>query len=136
MDDANVFFVTGQAKTAYTDFLEKPTLLVSDEFKKVAKLYNKAYKYDSVALTEEESELQTMYWHIEMPYMNCLSEKTGFHHDGTLKNIVIAEKRAEGKAMLRLKNKLWDVYIVRLDMAESILRRALCGFIMEPVGHE
>lgn len=120
----------------YTDYLDKTLLLTSDMFKEVVKIYHKDYIYKTVALREEDEPNIRVYWNIEMPDENkCLSNLTTFNHDGTLNKIVIDEKKADGLCMLRLKNKLWNIYVVRLDMAESLLRRGLLGFTLEELEH-
>jgi hypothetical protein len=135
-DKANILYVKKSTEIEYTDFMERPLLLVSDVFKNVVKLYNKGFAYKAVALTEEESEAQKLYWNIDMPETACLSPKSELNPDGTLKRIVISEKAAQGGVMLKIKNKLWSVYVIRLEMAESLLRRGLYGFSLEELLHE
>jgi len=66
----------------------------------------------------------------------CLSPLTTFKSDGTFDKIVIDSNEADGLAIFRLQNKLWNTYVVRLDMAESLLRRSLTGFSLDELEHE
>ncbi|MCL1935161.1 MAG: hypothetical protein FWF57_02120 [Defluviitaleaceae bacterium] len=120
----------------YTDYLDKTLLLVSDEFKEVVKMYNKDYIYKTVALQEENTTNQKIYWTIEMPSENkCLATSTTFNPHGILDRIVINNEKAEGLTFFRLENKLWNTYIVNLKLAESLLRRNLQGFEIEELQH-
>jgi len=137
-EDDNVIYIKSTGKTIeYTDYFDTTLLLVNNEFKEVAKTYNKDYIYKTVALQEEGKTSQKVYWNIEMPdESKCLSPLTTFNHDGTLNKIVINDKEAVNLPMFRLKNKLWNTYIVCLEMAESLLRRDLVGFELEELEHE
>jgi len=137
-EDDNIVYVQSTGKAIkYTDYFDRTLLLVSDEFKEVAKMYNKEYSYKTVVLQEEGKPDQKIYWNIEMPdESKCLSPSTTFNHDGTLNKIIINEKEAEDLTMFRLKNKLWNTYIIHLDMVESLLRRRLTGFTIEELEHE
>lgn len=135
-DKANILYVRDSKKTEYTDFIEKPLLLVSAEFTTVVRLNNKDYTYRSVVLTEEKSEAQRVYWNMAMPETNCLSPRSEYNHDGTLKRIVIREDAVQGRSMFKIKNIHWSVYVIRLDLAESVLRRKLYGFTLEELEHE
>ncbi|MCL2610827.1 MAG: pentapeptide repeat-containing protein [Defluviitaleaceae bacterium] len=137
-EDDNIVYVKSTGKTIeYTAYLDKTLLLVSDKFKEVAKMYNPDYIYKTVALQVEDENNQTIYWNIEMPPENkCLSPSTTFNPDGTLNKIVINNKEAESLPMFRLQNKLWNTYIINLNMAESLLRRGLVGFELEELEHE
>jgi len=134
-NEENILYVKSTGKSI--DYMDKTLLLVSDEFKEVSKIYHEDYIYKIVILQEEGKASQRIYWNIEMPdESKCLTPSTTFKKDGTLDKIVINEKEVEGLAMFRLKNRLQNSYIIRLDMAESLLRRSLVGFILEELEHE
>jgi len=135
-DQANVLRMQTNTDTVYPDFLEKPLLLTSDKFKTVAKLYNPDYIYRSVVLTDKNKDEHKLYWNIEMPEIECVSPKSTYNHDGTLKNIVVDESATKGKCLIRIKNRRWSIYIIRLNMAESLLYRSLFGFNLAPLSHE
>ena len=132
-EEDNVIYVKETGKElVYTDYLDKTLLAVSDEFKEVVKMFNKDYTYKTIALQEQEKSDQKIYWTIEMPFKNnFLHNCTTFNPDGTLNKIVINDKEACDLPMFRLENKLWNVYIISLEMAESLLRRGLVGFELE-----
>jgi len=137
-DEDNIVRVKPKRSIKYTDYMDKTLLCVSDVFKSVVELYHHDYVYKTVVLLNKDSGSQKLYWNIEMPdEAKCLSSKTTYYaHNGTLKDIVVNEKAAEGLSMFRIKDKLWNTYIVRLDMAESLLRRGLYGFTLKELAHE
>lgn len=121
---------------AYTDFIERPLLLASAGFTTVVRLYNKDYAYKSVVLTEAKSGAQKVYWTIDVPEAHCLSPSSEYNPDSTLRRVVICEDAAQGRSMFRIKNIHWNIYVIRLDLAESLLRRKLYGFSLEALKHE
>ena len=137
-EDDNVMDVKSTGKyVEYTDYLDRTLLAVSSEFKEVAKMFNKDYTYKTVALQpEQEKSDQQIYWTIEMPSKNnYLHNSTTFNPDGTLNKIVVDDKKACELPMFRLESKLWNVYIINLEMAESLLRRGLVGFELEELDY-
>jgi len=140
-DEASILHVKSEKVPYYPDYMEKPLLLVSDEFKKVAKLYNKDYVYKAVMLMDKSGDIQNLYWNLDIPAIECLSPMCTYNHDGTLKKIVINESAfpggvGTGMGIFKIKDKLWSIYVVHLSMAESLLRRGLHGFTLEELSHE
>jgi len=136
--------VEGEENVVYTksigqfsDYTDKRFLLVSDEFKAVLKMYHTDYIYKIVIIQVEGEESQRVYWNVEMPdECRCLAAATTFKRDGMFDKIVINEQEAHGLAMFCMANKFRNYYVVRLDLAESLLRRSLVGFVLEELDHE
>lgn len=129
-------YVEGKNEIEYPDLIERPLFLVSDEFKKVFRIYQKEYTYHAVVLTERIRQSQKVYWHVELPERDCLSDKTEYYKNSTFKKIVIDEEKAEESSFFKITNYMHTFYIVRLDFAESLLRRGINGFSLKGIEHE
>jgi len=130
-DRSNTLYVRDHPDIYYPDFIDRPLLLVSDEFKSILKVYHKDYEYRAVVLTERERKVQNVYWNIVIPETDCLSVESSYYLNKTLNKMVIDHKKTEGRSLFKITNMRRTIYIIRLDLAESILRRNLCGFLLE-----
>lgn len=121
----------------YPDIIERPLFLVSEALKKVVKIYNKDLEVHAVVLTgARDTNSQEIYWHLKPPIINhCLSDKSEYARE-ILKKPVINRAKTENLNFFRITNLLQTLYIVRLDLAESIIRRGLVGFKLEGLEEE
>jgi hypothetical protein len=111
----------------YVDFIDGKINLVSDKLKYILKKYDEEIFFKPVVLLDGKAENQELYWFIVPKEVDCLAEETQFNKDGSLKKLVI-DKRKIGKAKIfTIKGVLENLLIVRLDAAESILRRDFTG---------
>jgi len=118
----------------YVDFIEKPFLLVSDPFKRAAMLYNGELNCRAVVLTEKKACRQTVYWHIDLPEADCLPQRK---NNAVPTNKIVNASKTGGLSFFRYQapKYLEPFYIVRLDFAESIIRRGLVGFRLTGLEH-
>jgi len=136
--NVNVLFVKERTNVEinYPAYIDRPVLLVSDIFKKVISMYHKDYVCQTVVLTEQSSGNQNVYWHIRVPEVDCLSAKSVIGHDQLVKKAVIDEAKAQDRSFIKISNNIQSIYVVRLDLLESALRRDLCGFTLEELESE
>jgi len=110
-------FIENNKKIDFVDFLEKPFLMVKDDFKKVVQLYNKDYNYNPVRLSKRGGE-GMLYWYIDLPNINI--EKQSIEEYSNLSFF----KYKKGLATR-------SIYYIRLDLLESLLRRGIAGFQLQ-----
>lgn len=115
----------------YPDVLEKPLFIVSDEFKRIAQLYNRQLQSSAVVITEGES--QKVYWKLKTPILDCLAEGTQFNHANLITDVVLKKDIVSGQSLFSISNRAQNLHIVRYDLAESLLRRNLVGFHLKEV---
>ena len=64
--------------------------------------------------------------------IECLSENAEFNLNKTLvKRIILDNKKINGKKIFKIKESSKTLIVVRLDVAESLLRREFSGICLE-----
>ncbi len=128
-EKANILYVQNTDKEVeYIDYIDRPLLLVSDKMKDILKTYNKKLDFKATTLTNMAKQSQEVYWFFEPPIVECLGEKTEYLKDNSIKTPVIDISKTEDLSFFQLKNGIQRINVIRLDLAESILRRRLYGF--------
>jgi len=133
---ANILYVKNNKTIDFVDFIDEPLVLISDGFKNIMEKYSPSLEYKAVVLTEPERGIQKVYWNAELPVIDCLSPKTEYHLNGLIKKVVIKRKLAGDCSMFQIVNKIEKYCIIRLELAESVLRRGMGGFILEELEEE
>lgn len=114
----------------YIDFIESP-MLASDKLKTLFEKYDTGVYYIPVMLADMKRQRQDVYWLLVPHEKDCLSQKAEFNKDGSIKKLIINEKKAAGFKIFKIKGVLENYLIIRLDVAESILRRDFTGITLK-----
>jgi predicted RNA-binding protein len=130
---ATQLFLTEKKENEYVDYIERPGLLISDNLKEVFEKYKEEIISRPVVLSDKKNKKQTVYWQIAIKAIDCISDKSEFDKNGTLKKLVIDEKKAGLKRIFKVKGILENIIIIRLDVAESILRRDFTGIALKRI---
>jgi hypothetical protein len=137
MDKLNLQFqIREQDTTEYVDFIEKPVPLLSDRGKQIIEKYVPKLYVKSVVLKDMKQLRQELYWLIVPPRIDCLSEQSEFYKDGTLKRLVIDESKAAPYKIFKVEGIMEEYILIRLDVAESLLRRDFTGIRLKKVEKE
>ncbi len=97
--------------------------------KDIIKVYNKNLEFKATTLTDVVKQSQEVYWFFEPPIAECLGVKTEYLKDNlTIKTPVIDVGKTEDLSFFQIKKGIQRINVIRLDLAESILRRGLYGF--------
>lgn len=117
----------------YGDYLEKPIPLIADKFQKILQKYQQDMLFHRVILIEKETGLQKPYYLIMPPEITCADEEESQYDTmGNVQNFVLDVEKA-GNHKIFLAKDYKRQLLVRLDVAESILRREANGIWFEPV---
>ncbi|TVX92044.1 imm11 family protein [Paenibacillus agilis] len=127
------FQVRSQSRQRYLDYLERPLPLLSEKLKRLVEKYAAKMPVRSAVLIDQEQGQQQPYWLIAPPVVDCLSDETEFHLDGSLKKLVIEKEKAGPYHLFKLGGIREDMLIVSLALAESMLRRDFMGIRVEHV---
>ncbi|MFI3212233.1 MAG: hypothetical protein R3Y24_02730 [Eubacteriales bacterium] len=132
----NRFLITvePQNKTIFTDVCVTPSFMVTGKLKSVIDLYIPKTVYKEVVLLDQKnSKVETYYLPI-LPQVDCLTiESELLPNNLGVKKIVLDLEKANNYSLFRIAHLINDYFIVRLDMAESILRRGAIGVHLEEV---
>ena len=117
----------------YADYLEKPSPMIADKFRKILQKYQQDMVFRRVMLVEKETGQQKPYY-LMLPADIVCADKDESKYDagGTVQNFVLDIEKT-GKRKIFLAKDYNKQLIVRLDVAESVLRREANGIWFEPV---
>ncbi len=134
MDELAVQFeIKEKSSAVYPDFIENPVPLVSDKLKEILGKYEEKIFFKPVLLADIKRSRQDVYWLMVPDGIDCLSPESEFNKNGTIKRMVIDEKKIRYRKVFKVKGILESLIVVRLDAAESILRRELTGIRLKRV---
>jgi len=125
-------FVQNGGKAEFPDFIEDPVMLVSEKLKKVMSKYQKDAVFKTVVLIERETNRHEVYYLISAPRIDCASCETTYDARGNFKELVIDQDKV-GHARIFFPVGNERRILVRLDVAESILRRHPYGVWFERI---
>jgi hypothetical protein len=108
------------SRVAYPDIIVSPVLLVAEKLKKIMEKYQADAYFKTVVLIEKEKNVQNTYYFIQPPNMDCTAEG-----GKALDQVKV------GSARIFTASGMSGKLIVRLDVAESILRRSPDGVWFE-----
>ena len=123
-------YIKNTKAAEFPDYIEKPLMLVSEKLKKIMSKYQKDVIFKTVILIEKGTNRQEIYYLISAPQIDCASGETTYDKRGNINDLVIDEKKIGG-ARIFFTGKNEKLILVRLDAAESILRRDSNGVLFE-----
>lgn len=117
----------------YPDYIAGPVPMIAEKFHKILVKYQQDTIFNQVVLTEKESGVQKVYYMMLPPVIECAEKgKTTYDMGGNVKDFVL-DAGAVGKNRIFSIKELRNQIAVRLDVAESILRRDANGIWFEPL---
>lgn len=132
IQDIIIFNVNCDDETKYIDVLDTQLFLISESMKKTIEKYNSEIIFKVIPLIDLPHERQENYYLPIIEDINCLSEKSEFNLNKTVvKKIVLDNEKIKGKKIFKIKESQKPLIVVRLDVAESLLRRKFKGIYLE-----
>lgn len=134
IEERNMVFVKEDGeKPVYLDFIDHPRWLISDRMKGLLEKYDRFLRFYSAVVTERSAQRQEIYWFMEPKEVDSLSERTQVDAGGICRRLVLAETKVRREPFFRVAGMKEGLLIVRLDVAESLLRRDFTGLHFTPV---
>lgn len=130
--DNQVLFVKESENNEYLDTIDTQIFLVSKNMKKILEKYSLNIIFKMTGLIERESQKQNIYYLPIFEEIEALSEDSEFNLNKTVvKKIILDEEKIKDKKIFKIKESDKTLIVVRLDVAESILRREFTGVFLE-----
>lgn len=118
--------------TTFTDIISFPFLLVTEEFQKMIKLYEPLTPFKEVILLDGKNKLSELYYMPILERIDCLTADSVYNLDkSVIKRGVIDPAKTKDKAIFWLDGVNGTYTVVRLDLIESVLRRAGRGIALK-----
>ncbi|MBU3218122.1 hypothetical protein LL033_22100 [Clostridium estertheticum] len=132
IEDMIIFNVNADDNCEFLDVLDSQLFLISNELKKIIEKYNSDILFISLPLIDGLHDRQENYSLPIFEEIEALSDKTELGLDKRIiKNIIISKEKIQGKKIFRIKESTKPLIVVRLDVAESLLRRDFKGIKLE-----
>ncbi|MGF9820974.1 serine protease [Brevibacillus agri] len=127
------FDIQRKSENIYLDFLDRPIPLYSDRLKTIIHKFAPKLFAKSVVLADRERIRQDLYWLLVLPRIACLSERSEFHQNGSLKRLVLDEAKIARHTIFQVEGILEPHIIIDLRLAEALLRRDFFGIRLKKV---
>lgn len=132
IDDIVIFNVKCTDETEFLDILDRNLFLISEEMKKIIEKYDPRIIFKIIPLIDLPHERQENYYMPIFEEIECLSEKAELNLNKTVvKKIILDNQKIKGKKIFKIKESEKNLIVVRLDVAESLLRREFKGICLE-----
>jgi hypothetical protein len=127
--------IVGNENSVYPDFMQAPTILVSNELHKIFKLYENSIIYKIAVFTNIELKKQKVYRLVIPEMLDALDSSTTYFKNGWVDKIVLNKEKVGKYNIFQIKAGVDCYFIVSLDVVESMLKRNLfTGVKFEEIG--
>lgn len=134
IDDTIIFQVKAEADSDFLDILDKQLYLISDRLKKIVEKYEPEMIFKMMPLIDLKHEKQENYFLPIFEEVEALSPKCEFNlNKSIIKKLILLEEKIKDKKIFKIKEGEKPLVVVRLDVAESILRRNFIGIALEKI---
>jgi hypothetical protein len=123
--------VKSNVNNYYSDFIEIPFLLISDELKKIFISYEASLTCNCTILSDRVNKIQKVYWLCALEMVDCLGADSKFYPDGSIKELVLDRAKIGNRKIFQVAGIREQRFIASLDVVESILRRPFTGICVE-----
>lgn len=132
IEDNNVLFIKSQENIEYLELLDTQIFLMSENMKKIIEKYDSSIIFKRICLIDYEQKKQKIYYLPIFMDFEVLNEKSEFNLNRTVvKKIVLDEKKIKNKKIFKIKESDKTLIVIRLDVAESLLRRDFKGIFLK-----
>ena len=124
--DSILISVESNKNNEYPSYIETPVMLIGEKFKKIMSKYQPGIAFKMALLLEREREHQEVYYAMTVPRVDCLIDNVPRDPHGFVKELILDEAKIGNHRIFRVKGYK-EQLVVRLDVAESLLRRGASG---------
>jgi hypothetical protein len=137
LEDKIVFNVNMASENDWPDIIDRQLFIVSDGLKKIIEKYLPDSVFKTLVLIDTGNKKQEKYFLPMFEKVDALSPKCEFTRDKSIiTKLVLKKDNLKEKKIFTVTDGLKPTVIVRLDAAESILRRYFKGVYLERVPME
>ncbi len=130
--DREIFMMETGEDPLFIDIMTEPVIMVTKKVKKCLQLYEPNIPFKEIVLLDRKKRITQNYFVPKFVELDCLtdrSEYTNWNYD--LKYAELDRKKIADKAIFTVNGPEKRNIIIRLDAAESLLRRGAKGFMLK-----
>lgn len=128
-----MFHVKADAESIFIDYLEGPIPLISDALKRLVQAYVPEMPMKLTILTQIEQRIQKNYYIPFVERLTAVHPESEWNLDQSVFQLVLQADAIRSHKIFTIQESAIPMIIVRLDVAESILRRDYTGIALEQV---
>ncbi len=129
-----LFMIRGNPRTVFTDVISHPFFLVSETVKQTIEMYDKSILYKQAVLLDAKHEQAVLYYLPILRRIDCLKSASRLNRDRSVIHKAVLDKAKIGdEVIFKIGNVGGSHIVIRLDLAESILRRETRGIGLNTV---
>lgn len=123
--------IKSNANNYYSDFIESPFLMISDELKKVFISHEANLSCNCTILSDRVNKIQKVYWFCALEMVDCIGINSKFYPDHSIRELILDQKKIGNRKIFQVSGIRERRFIASLDVVESILRRPFTGICVE-----
>lgn len=136
IEDVSVGFSNIKTSVDFIDVLDSQLFLISYNVKKVFTMYEPATIFKEICILNSCTDEYSRYFIPLLPEIECISRKSIISPDRTVVKYLALKHFQKNISIFKVAGLMTDIVVIRLDVAESLLRRGISKFIMEPLETE
>lgn len=129
--DRNIVFSASQHKLDDLDVLDTQIFMVSTMIRKVFECYDNSIKFKFFCILNNACDQHLNYYAPVVREVDCISPKSDMNiNRSCINKLVLRRQETEDYSIFKLANVNVNAILIRLDVAESILRRSPKGLML------
>lgn len=137
LTDINVGFASCEYQVDYLDILDEQLFLINDDVKKVFSMYDPSILFKTICIINNLDGSYCNYNAPLFPKVDCLPDE---YKRGQIRKkeqkLTILKDRVKENSIFKIDEIEEEIILIRLDVAESLLRRGIKRFTLERVALE
>lgn len=134
IEDRMIFKVNTSDKSEFLDIMDNQLFLISKPIKQIIEKYDNGILFKTLALIDQLYDRQENYYLPIFEELEVLSDDAELNLNKTVvKKLILNREKIEEKKIFKVKESAKPLIVVRLDVAESLLRRDFRGMKLERV---
>lgn len=130
--DHNPAFISSDQGCDFPSILEQQIYLIREEVKEVFSLYDPQIRFKRFFLIHNQKDAYCIYYAPIFRQISCLSPESCWNRWGNRVERCVLDREAIGDAgIFRVEGAGRRIVVIRLDVAESLLRRGIMDFKLE-----
>lgn len=132
IEDIIVFKVNASDRSEFLDIMDNQLFLISKPMKEIIEKYDGDILFKTLALIDQLYNKQENYYLPILEELEVLSDAAEFNLNKTVvKKLILNKEKIQGRKIFKIKESSKSLIVVRLDVAESLLRRNFKGIKLE-----
>lgn len=132
--DTNIFYVKATPESNYLDIFDSDIFLVSERLKELMEKYQPDAVFKTLVLIDLENKRQEKYFLPAFKKIDALSPNCEFTRDKSMiTKLILKRDKITNQKIFAVSEGPKPMIVVRLDAAESILRRYFDGICLQRI---